>query len=384
MTWKRITYAILFIAAITAYILTDNGIALFTCVGLAAFPLVSFALLFFAVKKIRFECEMRESCIRGGALQITMKAGLSPRFLAGAVRLTAEIENSTFHKTVNKQILFKDLSFAPYTYEYISADAGRICVRINSIQVIDFFGIFSLRKKCSYFSEASISPMLYEDIRVSVGTNEHDSPFGEISLPKKGGDVSEILNIRDYIPGDALNAVHWKLTSKFGSIKSKEFGNTDDNRLLILVDMSRNKFENTATDAHLNALLDVAASVSHALESNGYTHRVGWVEDGFLNCCEVSDGNSFVEMIYKLMSIKVSEKNAESAFYLSRSELSTSFTKLVFITTAVQAEELHQCGTADATAIVVGNDAGEIKEGGIRIIDVPSDSVHETLSTIVL
>lgn len=384
MVWKRITYAALCIAAIIAYILTDSPIALFALVGLVVFPLVSFLLLAFAVKRVNFACEMRESCIRGGALQITMKVGLSPRFSAGSVLLTAEIENATFHKNENKQILFRDLSFTPHTYEYVSADAGKICVRIRSLQVIDFFGIFSLRKKCSYFSEASVSPMLYEDIRVRVGVNENDSPFGEISLPKKGGDVSEILNVRDYIPGDALNAVHWKLTGKFGALKSKEFGSTDDNRLLILVDMSRNKFDNVATDAHLNATLDVAASVSHALKSNGYTHRVGWVEDGFLNCCEVSDGNSFVEMIYKLMSVKVSENNAETIFYLSRSELSASFTKLVFITTAVQTDELRVCGATDVTAIVVGDMVGEMKEGSIRIIDVPGKNVHEALSMFVL
>ncbi|MCM1194711.1 MAG: DUF58 domain-containing protein, partial [Firmicutes bacterium] len=359
MLFRRIFYAITLLASIAAFILTDSGVALFFLICLILFPLTSFVALLFARNRVRFDYETRDSCIRGGSLQITMRVGLRPRVLAGCVKVIAEIENTTFHKTTCRSFVFNDLSYAPHTYDFKSADSGRINVRFKKLQLIDLLGICSLSVKRADFAESIVSPVLYDDIQTHIGIKTRASLSGENSLPQKGNDHSEIFDIRDYVPGDALNSVHWKLSSKFDSLVSKEYGSTDDHHTLILVDMSRNKENNVASDEQLNAVLDIAVSISDALKMEKYAHSVGWFNDGSFYSSEVSDSDSFVSMVYALMSIKVEEGNTETLFYFSREEACASFTKIIFVTSSVSSAELKEHRGLDMTVLAVNDMVGQ-------------------------
>ncbi|MCM1367705.1 MAG: DUF58 domain-containing protein [Roseburia sp.] len=383
MKGMRIAYVLTAIAALVGYIVTDNGVALFLCVCLFVFPFLSLAVLFICKRRVKFSAEVRESCIRGGALRIAMRVGV-PRLSIGAVIVTAEIENSTFGKTEIKTFMFKDLSFAEHVYEYVGSNAGRITVRFTKITLTDLMGLCAVSLPCSIVAEASVSPVLYDDLRVRIGATQTDSLNGEDALPQKGSDITEIYNVRDYEAGDAPNTVHWKLTAKLGSLQIKEFGRTDDNRTLILVDLSRKKFGEEATDAQLNAVLDIAVSLSAALKNGGITHSVGWFNGGQFECTEVVDSETLVQMVYKLMSIKVCEGNSETLFYFSRATEHLSFTKVLFVTSAVQTSELNDAGSASVTVLVAGDRSGETEERGIKIVDVPLDNIGAALMRTAL
>ncbi len=384
MTWKRISYAIIWAAALAAYLVSDSGAALYVFVCLSGLPLLSLLLLCCARGRVKFEGDVRSSCIRGGALQITVKTGVAPRFLCGEAKVIADIENTTFGKTEKRSFLFRDLSFTPYTYDYVSADSGRICVYFRSVKLYDLIGLFSFTVKVNKFAEAVVSPVLYDGISMRMDRNKSSSVFGETVLPKKGNDVSEVFNVRDYVAGDSLNAVHWKLSGKFGTLKSKEFGCTDENRILILVDLSRKKSKTAATDRQLNTVLDVAVTVSDSLIRQGYAHSVGWVEEGVFGCTEVSNGESSVDMVSKLMSMKVSAENTEGLFFLSRSAEFTAFTKLIIVSALLEEVEVRKYHNLDITAVSVSNRDGEIEDGTLKFINVTCENVYGTLSACVL
>lgn len=384
MWMKRLAYALVTVAAIAAFIVTDSGIALFLCVCLGAVPLISFFMLVFAARRLKFDFEIREACIRGGALQLTVRARLTPRFLAGSVKAVAEFENTTFRKIERKTFVIKDLSFSPYVYEFVSADSGRINVRFPQIVLVDLFGICSFRVTCAKYAEAMVSPVLYEDLRIRLGVNTHSAYTGEQSVPQKGGDHTEIFNIRDYVAGDSLHSVHWKLSGKYDELKCKEYGATNDNRLLLLADLSRRKGETTASDARLNAVLDVVSSVSESLASRGIAHCAGWFNGGEFHVREVHDNESYVSMVYALMSIKADDGNAESLFYLSRVPEKSSFTKIIFVAPSVTAEDIKAVSEADVTAVIVCESEGELNEGGVKMIRIPYDSIEKSLASRVL
>lgn len=384
MLWKRSIYAVAIISAVTSFIITDSGVALFLCVCLLVVPAISYVLLIFAGRRVRFDMQICESRIRGGALEITVKAGLSPRFLAGFIKVTAEIENTTFRKTDKKTFYFKDLSFVPHDYNYVSTDSGRINVKVSNLVLIDIFGLCSHKIKCPKYAESIVSPVLYEDLNIRLGSNSSSSYLGENSLPVKGNDHTELFNVRDYAPGDSLNSVHWKLSGKFDSLKTKEFGGTDDNRTLILVDMSRKKAGQPATDEQLNCVLDASASVSESLKSRGIAHCIGWFNDGAYSRAEVYDNDSFVKAIYALMSIKVDDGNAESLFYLTKTAECSIYNKIIFVTAYADSGELRQNLSADVTAVSVGQSVGEVDDGGLKIVYIPCSGMDRALCARVL
>ena len=382
MAAKRIIYAIIVLAAAAAFVVSNNGIALFLLLCLLAFPLVSLCLLFVVRKKVRFELTVRDSCIRGGSLQLTMRALAVQRFLLGAVKVTVTIENTTFRKRENKTFVINDLSFGTHVFDYRSEDSGRISVKCDFLRLIDIFGVFAVKVSCPVYAEAIVSPKLFDDIGITVADRGVDAVFGDMSLPKKGADITEVFDVRDYIAGDAPSAVHWKLSGKFGALKTKEFGTTDDRKILILVDMSRNKRGKPASDVQLNGVLDVAASLSNALKSAALTHSVGWFNGGAFESSEVSDNDSFVRTVGKLMSAKVNDGNEEVLFYLSRTAECGVFTKIIFISSSVDNNEFKDAIDAELTAIEVASSSGEASYRGIRVINIPADNVHNALTAL--
>ena len=382
MAAKRIIYAIIVVAAAAAFIVSNNNIALFVLVCLLALPLLSLCLLFVARKKVKFALAVRDSCIRGGTLQLTARAYAKPRFLLGALKVVVTIENTTFHKTEYQKFVISDLTDTPHVFDYGSEDSGRISVGCDYIRLLDIFGLFSLKVFCPIYAEAVVSPKLFDDVGVSIADRGVDAVFGDMALPKKGADITEVYDVRDYIAGDAPNSVHWKLSGKFGTLKTKEFGATDDRKILILVDISRNKYGTAATDAQLNGVLDVTASISNALKSAALTHSVGWFNVGAFESSEVSDNDTFVRTIGKLMSAKVNEGNEESLFYLSRTAECSVFTKIIFIAAAVGNDEFKDVADAELIAIEVASAAGEAVYQGVRVINIPVDNIHDALTTI--
>ncbi|MCH5148345.1 MAG: DUF58 domain-containing protein [Clostridiales bacterium] len=380
MAVKRIIYSLILLAAAVAFVVSNNAVALFLLVSLLALPLVSLIMLLIVRKKVRFELSVRESCIRGGTLQLNMRASATPRFLLGGIKVLVEIENTTFDKTEYKSFLINDLSFATHIFDYNGADSGRICVKCDYLNLVDIFGVFSVKVRQFEYAEAIVAPMLFDDIGITVGDRYSDTIFGDTSLPKKGGDITEVYDVRDYIVGDSPNTVHWKLSGKFGTLKSKEFGATDDRRILILVDLSRAKFENTATDAQLNGVLDVAVSISNALKNTGCTHSVGWFTGGEFESSEVGDGDTFVRAVGKLMSIKVNDGNEETMFYLSRTPECAVFTKIILVSPFVNYEEFGYATDAEVTAVEVGENSGETIHQGVRVISIPLDNIHDALA----
>lgn len=364
--------------------MTDSGVALFVMICLVAIPLAALASLIVSKRRVKFDFSARESCIRGGAIQLDIKVGVHPRFLVGSVRVVADIENTTFGKIDRKSFAFHDLSYTAHTYNFVSADSGRIRIKIKSIKIIDIFGIFSVTVPCAKFAESFVSPMLYDNVKVRVGMNATASLSGETSVPQRGQDPSEIFDIRDYVAGDSLKAVHWKLSSKFDSLKTKEFGSTDDRKTLILVDLSRTKNGITASDAQLNGVLDVAVSVSNSLKTDGYAHRVGWFDEGTFFNAEVVDNGTFVQMVNELMSIKIKDGNAEVMFYLSRAPECAGFTKIILVAPYVGFDDINATVGADVTALSVGEDSATVNEHGMKIIRIPYNNAQAALADCIL
>ncbi|MDE7295636.1 MAG: DUF58 domain-containing protein [Clostridia bacterium] len=381
MVWKKLIYAFITLLDLAAFIITDHGVALFLLICLVVLPLVTYVALFFLSRHVEFSYAVGDSCFRGGTIAITMTVRVKMRLFLGSADVYADIENMTFGKTESKIFTFKDFRDHSYTYEYKSQNAGRLRVVFPKIKLFGLFGMCSLTIKCDEGTEALVSPKLYEDVDlIETGMSRAAAVFGDVvDFTKKGNDRSEIFDVRDYVPGDNLNSVHWKLSGKFDSLKSKEYGSSSHFKTLILVDPSRNKFEKQATDGEMNLVLDIAVSLSSALKDNGMPHCVGWFSDGKFCSSEVWDNESFLQMVYNQMSMRIYDGNAQTVFYFSRGQEFTKFTKIIYVSVAARADELRILRGLDVTAISLGGSKSVFDEDGIRLIELPQEIIESTL-----
>ncbi len=105
-------------------------------------------------------------------------------------------------------------------------------------------------------------------------------PFGrQLSQRRAIEDPSQIVGVRDYIPGDPLRQIHWKATARATKLQTKVLPPTTEQTLLILLDI------NTKAHVSLGVRIDllelgIVAAASVASWATERRYAVGLVSNG--------------------------------------------------------------------------------------------------------
>jgi uncharacterized protein (DUF58 family) len=107
-------------------------------------------------------------------------------------------------------------------------------IRISSSFPFNFFIRF---RTLGYQAEVLVFPRPVRcDPRMLSGDARGRS--GDVPADRAGYD-SDILSIRDYVPGDPLKYISWKLTAKTGSLKTRELGAMEEKPVILEMDRPR-------------------------------------------------------------------------------------------------------------------------------------------------
>lgn len=111
-------------------------------------------------------------------------------------------------------------------------------VAVKRIRIYDLLHFFSLRKWKRLQMELVCLPKWYPMKGIQKGERESWEEKAELdfALPKR--DVSVLRQIRDYRPGDRMADIHWKLSAKREELQVKEYGQTQEQPLLLGIDTS--------------------------------------------------------------------------------------------------------------------------------------------------
>ena len=154
---------------------------------------------------------------------------------------------------------------------------GIVDVIIENVYIYDYLSMFKFKKKINKTSSITILPNIY-NIDNDIAIYEVESDEGErYSQYMRGEDSSEIFDIRDYVQGDKLNRVHWKLSSKYDKMMVKEFGYPMSTRIELLLELYVDKSENWCK--MVDGLIETLFSVSYALIQKDHEHNILWYRE---------------------------------------------------------------------------------------------------------
>lgn len=182
---------------------------------------------------------------------------------------------------------------------------GTIRLEAAEIAVYDLFGLARRKKPCTADTELTILPALFQP-ELLLRDSAAALPDSDSYAPDRpGNDPGETFAVREYIPGDALRKIHWKLSEKTDRLMVREFGLPVVNEVLLLLETA-----GSADAGATNAVTEVFASVSRALLSQGRVHQVGWQgKEGF--CLQtVSDEQEFDAMLEALLRLPPRENGS--------------------------------------------------------------------------
>lgn len=182
---------------------------------------------------------------------------------------------------------------------------GRMIAKIEKVTIYDIFGLFQFKKEVNSAAEIYIMPSKsskFENVQLSVlGVTDDE----ELQM-KKGDDVSQISEIRNYIPGDKLQNIHWKLSAKNDELQVKEFSLPYSEEVIVLVELYVDK-ENPFI---FDKLLENLYAFSRDLLKQGRKFKLVWKDNDYeLKTVEVYNDDNLNTGIREIYFANVQKMN---------------------------------------------------------------------------
>ncbi|MDD6571791.1 MAG: DUF58 domain-containing protein [Thermoflexaceae bacterium] len=215
--------------------------------------------------------------------------------------------NSVLHVTI-KNPLFEEsethtvnLPITPFhpvsvTYPVSSAHCGIVTITLSELYIYDMLNIFTFQKKLDLTREIPVFPDF------SIVDNDFSMDFSEginnlDESQSKGNDTSEVSDVREYIPGDKLQNIHWKLSAKKDILMVKERLSLTSSQLLFYIELAYTK-ENL-----LDTILDYAYGIGFFLCNHNIPFTYMWYSARKKECrfCTILNSSTLKDTIYEIL-----------------------------------------------------------------------------------
>lgn len=190
--------------------------------------------------------------LKGMAVDISVKGGTEKgdfanlfitlknesRVTAFGTKLKIKIENKY---TGDETVIFTPSTIPAHSREIFkeklkSQFAGKISCEVLSLHAKGLFGVLPFRKKIEQGTSYVVMPEIF-DVMVTHSYRESKMKDNETySETKRGQDMSTVFQIREYVPGDKINRIHWKLSVKRDEIVVRDGSLPIDKSIFVMWD----------------------------------------------------------------------------------------------------------------------------------------------------
>lgn len=156
-------------------------------------------------------------------------------------------------------------------------NCGNVAVTVEKVRIYDYLNIFAwtIGKHFETQNILVLPPIKEMYLGRDRWYNETNEDSDRFSLYKKGDDPSEIFDIRDFVDGDKIQRIHWKLSSKTGNLMVKEGSLPLTKAVHIFMDLCV-PGEKEERDHNVNLLVQGAYSISMFMIEHGIPQIFIW------------------------------------------------------------------------------------------------------------
>jgi len=159
----------------------------------------------------------------------------TPRPLRFALVLPKEIESEQEDTNVN---LPKDHQWSRFAWGCRPRRKGIYRVDSACLEMASPLGLWDARKRAAASSEIRVYPNLLSERKNLAALFLNRGSFG-LHVQRQIGKGREFEKLREYLPGDGYEDVHWKATAKRGKPVTKVFQIERTQEIYVVIDASR-------------------------------------------------------------------------------------------------------------------------------------------------
>ncbi|MDF2803538.1 MAG: hypothetical protein K0S61_3441 [Anaerocolumna sp.] len=347
MVGNKVAYIIFLLLTGMFAVLYNSYFTGILFLAIVLIPVVLYVILFITSSKITVNLlSGRNMVTKGEAEEIVLEFTNKSLFPLNRVLIPIEYVNEVTGIKRNKivELALEQKSTQKVCINLQSSHCGNINITIKKILIFDFLHIWKKRKNLSLNTVIAVVPDIYETdtgLINKVYTINSSSDSERYSKEKKGDDVSEVFDVRDYKPGDKPNRIHRKLSQRLDQVMIKEFSEPlKDSVAFILYPFCNNNGEIRLN--LLDGFLEGIITLSNSCLREGKSLTMIWY-DTVLEQYNEYLLNKGEDKYYALLSMLKSPVLTEYVPVMKEFQQlqNMEYTGLFFITTDLQEDNLE-------------------------------------------
>ena len=322
MRKRRLIWIIWLVCAALLWLFENNAATLALLIASVLLPLLSVAAAARRSKSVQLTAQTK-----GTELAVRMKGTGLLACAAGEV----SCENRLTGEQTRAELRFPP-GLSAETVKVLNVDTshcGTLRLRLE-VRVQDLFGLWQSRPFRCGEEYVTVAPQLTPLQIVLADNTAVRSDSEKYSQSKPGSDPSETFAIREYVPGDPIRQIHWKLSQKTDELMLRELGLPIATQILLVFRNLRTEKEIVPAET-ADAMAEVFLSVSHALVDEGFVHTAAFAEDGKFVLMGVESELDLSEMQERFLTVGWEAESGE----LLRLLLETPSAHVVIVSAAV-------------------------------------------------
>lgn len=354
--WKnRTTYIGLILLSVILLYFTAKPVFLLWLAGLFLLAMALLFCLYRDTGKIRISMEVQHGSQEGKNMSLCFRLEHTGRLTAtGSVLVELQIRNIMFHTIEKKRFLIPlENGKTVYELDWPVTRCGEIRFHCERIQIRDVLRLFSLNIR----PFAEVSTVCYP-VRMEVQAEISGADYGisreeGATLNRKGNDPSEMFDIREYVPGDDIRSIHWKLSSKTEELILRQASEPSHYDVAILPDFGRNQWGAALRDAEGCGAIALATALAEQLVEQGYAFCMILPTDGGLQVREIRSERQFQQVLAAWMGFRIQGNAGNGLQFFRMQHLEEQFTRLVVLSAGKYEQDLK--GMEDRIGITILN-----------------------------
>lgn len=333
----KILFAVLIIICIVFYVMYLWDFALVLLAAIVSVPVIMFITTFITKRLIDVDFALKDDSVsKNESFPVNLCVNNRSIFPIGKAEARIEYSNvcSSDVSSFNLLMPIQARNTQSISFQLKSRYCGMLCVRCAYIVISDPLKLFKFKVGKNICTSIAVLPEGHDisgQVSFTDKINEESSVFSEY---KAGDDPSEVFDLRDYNPGDKLNRIHWKLSSKKNEFIVKDYSLPVDIPCTMLVDLGLGGIKKECIMPVFDTLVETFVSVSQFLIENERVHSIVYYSSAHSRFIErtVDSADSLAELTKEIiLSLREGSTCASpEAYFIDQNRISLS--SFIYIT----------------------------------------------------